>query len=122
MLRTTLDAGGAHLDGLYYCPHHPTAGAPPYRQACECRKPKPGMLLRAARELSIDLDRSWVVGDRHGDLQLAWSVGARAALVKTGYGRGELDYHSAGWSRQPDLVAEHLLEAVERILWTEDGR
>jgi D-glycero-D-manno-heptose 1,7-bisphosphate phosphatase len=57
-----------------------------------------------------------VVGDRHGDLTLAWSVGARGALVKTGYGLGELLHLSPRWPRPPDIVAEHALEAVERIL------
>jgi D-glycero-D-manno-heptose 1,7-bisphosphate phosphatase len=116
LLRAALDSGGAHLDAIYYCPHHPSVGEPPYRQECDCRKPRPGMLLRAEAELQADLKRSWVIGDRHGDLQLAWKVGARAALVKTGYGLGEVEYEAPRWPRQPDLVAEHLLEAVERIL------
>ena len=91
-------------------------GEPPYRQECDCRKPRPGLLKRAEAELHADLGRSWVIGDRHGDLELAWRVGARAALVKTGYGRGELEHHAPRWERPPDLVAEHVLEAVERIL------
>jgi D-glycero-D-manno-heptose 1,7-bisphosphate phosphatase len=114
-----LQAGDARLDGLYVCMHHPSAGAPPYRQDCDCRKPRPGMLLQARRELDLDLARSWVVGDRHGDLQVAWNVGARGALVKSGYGLGEWEHHAPRWPRQPDLVAEHLLEAVERILFAE---
>lgn len=115
-VREALGAGGAHLDGLYVCPHHPTEGQPPYRQDCQCRKPRPGLLRRAEQELGADLARSWVIGDRHGDLELAWTVGARAAMVRTGYGLGELTYQSSRWKRQPDLVADHLLEAVERIL------
>jgi D-glycero-D-manno-heptose 1,7-bisphosphate phosphatase len=109
-------AGGARLDAVYVCMHHPTAGHPPYRMDCDCRKPRPGMLRRAEAELGVDLARSWVIGDRHGDLQLAWNAGARAALVKTGYGLGELLYHAPAWSRAPDLVAENLLEAVDSIL------
>ena len=66
------------------------SGEPPYREDCDCRKPRPGLLRRAEAELGADLARSWVIGDRHGDLQLAWNVGARGALVKTGYGLGEL--------------------------------
>ena len=115
-LRAAMEAGGARLDGLYVCAHHPSLGAPPYRQDCECRKPKPGMLRRAQAELGADLGRSWVVGDRHADMELAWNAGARAALVKSGYGLGELVYHASSWPRPPDLVAENLLEAVERIL------
>jgi D-glycero-D-manno-heptose 1,7-bisphosphate phosphatase len=115
-LRAAMEGGGARLDGLFVCLHHPSVGEPPYRQDCDCRKPRPGLVRRAEKELGLDLARSWVVGDRHGDLQLAWSVGARAALVASGYGRGELQHHAPRWSRPPDLVAEHLLEAVERIL------
>jgi D-glycero-D-manno-heptose 1,7-bisphosphate phosphatase len=115
-LREALAAGGAHLDGLYFCPHHPTLGEPLYRQDCDCRKPRPGMLRRAEAELGIDLERSWVVGDRLGDLELAWKVGARGALVKTGYGLGELAYDVPRAKRAPDLVAEHLLQAVLHIV------
>jgi D-glycero-D-manno-heptose 1,7-bisphosphate phosphatase len=114
-LRARMAAGGARLDGVYVCVHHPSVGEPPYRQDCDCRKPKPGLLLRAAAELDVDLRRSWVIGDREGDLKLAWSVGARAALVRTGYGRGELRWNAPVWPRQPDFVAEHVLEAVLRI-------
>ena len=114
-LRARMSEGGARLDGVYVCMHHPSVGEPPYRQECDCRKPRPGMLLRAARELDVELRRSYVIGDREGDLKLAWSVGARAVLVKSGYGRGELRWNAPQWARQPDFVAEHLLEAVERI-------
>ena len=120
-MNDALEAGGAHLDGVYYCPHHPSAGEPPYRQDCQCRKPRPGLLHRAAQELGIDLGRSWVVGDREADVSLARSVGARSVLVKTGYGRGELLWHAPSWPRPPDVVAEHLLEAAERILSEAEG-
>jgi D-glycero-D-manno-heptose 1,7-bisphosphate phosphatase len=120
-VEASLAAGGARLDGIYYCPHHPSAGTPPYRQDCDCRKPRPGLLRRAAKDLDLDLARSYVVGDRLGDLELAWSVGARAVLVKSGYGLGELTYHAPGWTRQPDLVADHLLEAVARIVAESEG-
>lgn len=116
LLTTSMQAGGARLDGIYYCPHHPSAGEPPYRQDCACRKPKPGLVQRAASDLGVDLARSWVVGDRDADLALARNVGARAVLVKTGYGLGEILWHASSWPRPPDLVADHLLQAVERIL------
>jgi D-glycero-D-manno-heptose 1,7-bisphosphate phosphatase len=122
-LRAQMQGGGARLDGIYVCVHHPSVGEPPYRQECDCRKPKPGLLLRASADLDVDLKRSYVIGDREGDLRLAWSVGARGVLVKTGYGLGELRHNAARWPRQPDLVAEHLLEAVQRIVCeSRDGR
>ena len=115
-LRAAMEASGARLDAIYYCPHHPEVGEPPYRLDCDCRKPRPGMMWRAAAELGADLPRSFVVGDRHRDLTLAWSVGARGVLVKTGYGLGELVHLSPRWPRPPDLVAEHVLDAVEQAL------
>jgi D-glycero-D-manno-heptose 1,7-bisphosphate phosphatase len=115
-LRRGIEAGGARFDAVYACLHHPSVGEPPYRADCDCRKPRPGLLRRAEAELGADLARSWVIGDRHSDLLLAWSVGARGALVRSGYGLGELTYLAERWPRQPDLVAENLLEAVERIL------
>jgi D-glycero-D-manno-heptose 1,7-bisphosphate phosphatase len=115
-LGTAMSRGGARLDGVYFCLHHPSVGQPPYRQDCDCRKPRPGLVRRAAQDLDIDLTRSWVIGDREGDLQLGWNVGARAALVKTGYGMGELEHRGALLPRPPDVVAEHLLDAVQQIL------
>ena len=115
-LRSAIESGGARLDGIYVCPHHPSVGPPPYRQDCDCRKPRPGLLKRAEEDLGIDLAASYVVGDRHGDLELAWRAGARAVLVRSGYGRGELEYHAPSWPRQPDIVAEDLLEAVLKII------
>lgn len=77
---------GGRLDRIYYCPHHPTMGIAPYDVDCQCRKPRPGMLLRAAEELGIDLAASYVVGDRLGDMKAGRAVGATAILVLTGYG------------------------------------
>lgn len=116
VLKSRVESAGARLDGIYYCPHHPSAGEPPYRQDCDCRKPRPGMLHRAAKDLDINLAKSWVVGDRLGDLELAWSVGARACLVRTGYGIGEIEHWMPGWKRKPDFVAENALEAALHII------
>lgn len=107
---------GARLDGIYYCPHHPTVGDPPYRQECDCRKPRPGLVLAAARDLSIDVGRSFMVGDKHSDIRFAHALGIPGILVETGYGRGEIEQWSAGWEERPDYVATDLLEAVEWIL------
>jgi D-glycero-D-manno-heptose 1,7-bisphosphate phosphatase len=116
LLARELERGGARLDAIYYCPHHPTVGEPPYRQDCDCRKPRPGLIHRAAEELNLDLARCWMVGDRHSDMELARSAGVRAAFVLTGYGRGEMEHQSETWAHRPDLVAENLLEAARRII------
>lgn len=111
-----LGAAGARLDGLYVCTHHPDEGEPPYRQSCDCRKPRPGLLRRAARELGLDLARSVMVGDKISDVAVGQSVGAAGVLVLTGYGRGEWEHQRAGWTSKPDHVAEDLLDAVDWAL------
>jgi len=108
-MRKELSAAGAHLTASYYCPH---ASA----DSCACRKPKPGMLQQAAREHALDLHRSFVVGDRYGDMTLAFSAGAAAVFVTTGYGLGDLHWHGDTWPRQPNIIAADLAEAVDWIL------
>ncbi len=72
---------GAFLDGIYYCPHHPTEGTFPYRVSCQCRKPKPGLVQRACSELDLDATGSYVVGDQMSDMELATQVGAKGILI-----------------------------------------
>ena len=115
-LAARLKDAGAHLDGLYVCPHHPTEGEPPWRAVCDCRKPAPGLLLRAAAEMGLDLAASTMVGDKESDLVPARRVGARAVLVLTGYGRGEWEYRRARFEVVPDYVAGDLLDAVDWVL------
>jgi D-glycero-D-manno-heptose 1,7-bisphosphate phosphatase len=83
---------------------------------CDCRKPKPGLIRRAAEELLIDLEQSWMVGDRYSDIELARNAGVSAAFILSGYGRGEWEFQRAAWTTEPDLVAEDLLEAVRKII------
>ena len=104
---------GAHLDGIYVCIHHPTEGVPPYRAVCDCRKPKPGLLQRAAADHDLDLRHSALVGDKPSDLVAARAVGAQGVLVLTGYGLGEWEYRRHRFRVAPDHVAEDLLDAVE---------
>ncbi len=119
-LADELGRGGARLDAVYYCPHHPSVGESPYRLDCDCRKPRPGLIRRAAEELGVDLGRSWMVGDRYSDTELARNAGVRSAFVLTGYGRGELEHQSHAWAHRPDLVAENLLDAVGKILMSDE--
>jgi len=109
LMTKEITAAGARLDAIYYCPHTSA-------DACESRKPKPGMLERAAREHGLDLRRSFVVGDRSVDIELARNVGARGILVRTGYGEGELAWHASKWAVQPDFIAQTLTEAAGWIL------
>ena len=115
MLRQLKEAG-ARLDGVYVCTHHPTEGALPYRTDCECRKPKAGLLQRAARELGLDLTASTMIGDKASDLDCGRAVGAQAVLVLTGYGLGDWEYRRNSFRVPPDHVAEDLLDAVEWVL------
>lgn len=114
-LQQSLRDEGAHVDAIYYCAHHPSVGDPPYRQDCDCRKPKPGLVNRAARDLDIALEQSWMVGDRYSDIELARNAGVHAALVLSGYGRGEYESQRGYWQHHPDLVSEDLLAAVTSI-------
>ncbi len=83
-LDAKLQQEGARVDAYYHCPHHPEHGPPPYRQECECRKPRPGMLLRAAREHDLELESSWMIGDSLRDLEAGRAAGTRCILVATG--------------------------------------
>lgn len=99
---------GTSIDAFYYCPHHPEYGL--YR-SCECRKPKPGMLLSAAKELNINLEKSWMLGDKYIDLLAAHAAGVRGALVQTGYGKQDLHH------LQPEhMTVADLPTAVSMIL------
>lgn len=108
MLRE-LEAAGARVNGIYYCPHNST-------DACACRKPKTGMIERATQEHNIDVPRSFVVGDRYGDMELAFRASCQAIFVRTGYGLGEETWHAKDWPRQPDAIVDTLQRAVDWIL------
>jgi D-glycero-D-manno-heptose 1,7-bisphosphate phosphatase len=118
-MKKLLESEEAHLDGIYYCPHHPDIGVPPYRQKCRCRKPATGMIEAAMKEFALDLSQSYMVGDRGVDIEFAHHIGAKAILVLTGYGKGEWEYSGAQWKVKPDHVAQDLLEAVQWILQQE---
>ena len=108
-LNQHLAAAGARLDGLYVCPHHPDEG-------CPCRKPKPELLLRAARDLDLDLTHSYLVGDRYQDLETAANAGVKGILVLTGYGREEYESLRDKAKVAPVYVAQDLADAAAWIL------
>ncbi len=102
-----LGVGGAYLDGIYFCPHHPHKGyngeVPELKIACDCRKPKPGMLLKAERDFNIDLSQSWVIGDGENDIKAGKTAGCRTALI------GSKDCGQ-------DIMVDSLLSAVKQIV------
>lgn len=101
-----VEAAGGHVEGIYFCPHRPD-------EECACRKPEPGMLTQAAKELDLDLAGSYLIGDAKSDVQAALAVGASAILVLTGRGVDQLEtmVNFNGKFR----VAKDLLEAVTVI-------
>lgn len=104
--------GGAHLDGIYYCPHHPEHGVYPYKQACECRKPHPGLIKKAAKELAIDLASSFMVGDHNTDITAGQRAGVKTILITTGRGKEE----KGELKSPPEHFAPDLLSAARWIL------
>src|SRR5258707_14834427 len=93
--------------------HHRGEGQPPYRADCDCRKPRPGLLHRAAADLDLDLAASVMVGDKLSDVAAGHAVGAAGVLVLTGYGRGGGEDQSPPGPVKPDHVAEDLLDPGE---------
>ena len=121
-LAARLAERGVRLDRVLHCPHHPTQGAPPWRTACACRKPAPGMILQAARELDLDLAGSWIVGDSERDLAAGAAAGVPGILVATGKGAEE-HRRLVAESRPPEHfvadmgAAARLILSAESYLW-----
>lgn len=101
-----LAKAGVRIDGFYYCPHHPDIDGP-----CPCRKPAPGLLFQAARELGLDLEASWMIGDKASDARAGKAAGCRSLLVESGHGRSEKTL------LPPDVpVCANFSEAVRLVL------
>ena len=107
-LSRLLGKEGAHVDRYYYCPHHPD-GKGEYKKICDCRKPMPGLLLQAAKEMGLDLTRCAIVGDKASDIGAGHAVGAKSVLVMTGY--GEKEWKTWKEDFKPTHVAKDLLTA-----------
>ena len=115
-LNELLETELAYLDAIYYCPHHPTEGTAPYRRACNCRKPHPGMVEQAIDDLQLGKRRLFVVGDKLTDIELAKRAGAEGILVLTGYGREEKKQLDKIGKAQPAYIATDLLQAIQWII------
>ena len=115
VLLTRFEAGGARLDAIYYCPHHPNDG-------CRCRKPQPAMIHRAVADLALDLSRAYVIGDQPRDIELARQVGARGVLVLSGQTRRDALHDMEPSGIAPHFVAEGLSDAVAWIFEDVEGR
>lgn len=106
-METQLGAEGAYLDGIYYCPHHPNKGyegeIPELKIDCDCRKPKPGMLVKAAHNYNVDLSGSWMIGDGENDIKAGKAAGCQTALI------GEGEYGQ-------DMTGESLFSIINRLL------
>jgi D-glycero-D-manno-heptose 1,7-bisphosphate phosphatase len=105
-METLLGIDGAYIDGIYYCPHHPDKGfegeVPELKIDCSCRKPKPGLILKAVNDFNIDLENSWMVGDSQADIQAGRNAGCKTALI------GKNNYNQ-------DLSVESLLEFTKML-------
>jgi D-glycero-D-manno-heptose 1,7-bisphosphate phosphatase len=107
---------GARIDGIYACPHDLSSKLLEYRVDCDCRKPKTGLLKKAAAELPVDKERCYMVGDKYSDIQTGFNFGCISIMVNTGYGLGEQKLYGEAWRRKPDYTAENLLHAVKLII------
>lgn len=114
-LESQLGAGGAYLDGLYFCPHHPDKGFPDevteLKGPCYCRKPEPGLIDQACRDLGIGRQYSWMVGDTNSDVEAGRRAGLRTVLLRSGHAGSDAKY-----ATRPDYIASDLEDAVEWIL------
>ncbi len=114
-LETELAMAGAKIDAIYYCPHHPERGflgeKSELKIECSCRKPEPGLLLKAKRDFNIDIKKSYLIGDKTSDILAGKRAGCRTILVKTGYGGKDKLF-----SVEPDFSADNLLTAVNNII------
>jgi D-glycero-D-manno-heptose 1,7-bisphosphate phosphatase len=111
-----LAGSGGSIDAYYYCPHLPNAVIDKYRQVCRCRKPSPGLIEQACRELELDLHRSVMIGDRWRDIASGAAAGTRTVLVRSGHGAHEEAAPEAGVAA--DAIVNNLMEAVGWTLRT----
>jgi D-glycero-D-manno-heptose 1,7-bisphosphate phosphatase len=115
-MKMLLEREGAAVDGIFFCPHYPKGKVPEYSRSCDCRKPRTGLIEMACSQFPVDMENSYVIGDRCSDMELARKSGLKGILVKTGYGLGDLEYVFPDLPFKPFHVAEDLLDAVKWIV------
>jgi D-glycero-D-manno-heptose 1,7-bisphosphate phosphatase len=109
-----MTAGGARIEAFYHCPHHPLGTIAELRVTCDCRKPRPGLITRAAADLNLDLSRSFTIGDRLKDVEAGQAAGTRTVLVRTGYGAADEKAQPARVT--PHAIADNLAGAAAWVL------
>ncbi len=105
---------GAYVDDIFFCPHHPEGSVPEYSIECQCRKPKPGLVLGAEKKYRLDLERSFVIGDMERDIETGKALNMKTILVLTGKGAETKEKLTAA-GKTPDFIAEDLLDAANFI-------
>ncbi|MFH1351800.1 MAG: HAD family hydrolase [Pseudomonadota bacterium] len=119
LITTFLNERGAIIDGIFFCPHYPQGKVPEYSGECDCRKPNRGLIDQACHAFQIDMSRSFVVGDRYTDIELAHRCNLKGIMVKTGYGLGDMQYILPQGNIKPSYIARDLLDAVKWIVENE---
>jgi len=115
-MRALMEKEGAFVDGIFFCPHYKRGSVPEYSIECDCRKPGTGLIEQASKAFEIEMDNSYVIGDRYSDIELAVLSGMKGILVTTGYGQGDIDYVFPRLSFKPAHIARDLLHAVRWII------
>lgn len=114
-LQEELSKFDVFIDEIYICPHYAEGKIKRYVKDCSCRKPKPGMLLKAKDKFSLDFSQSFLIGDKISDIGAGFNVGCKTVLVLTGYGKEELERQEQ-WLYQPDYIANNLYSAASWII------
>lgn len=110
-----LEAEGARLDDMFYCPHLPDGTVPEYTMDCRCRKPETGMLEDAAAKHGLDLGASYMIGDKATDVEVGQRAGCRTVLLRSGFGERVISGEYQ-WQVEPDFVADTLVEAIDWVV------
>ena len=120
-MKKKLEEENAYIDAIYYCPHYSKATIKKYKIDCDCRKPKPGMLKRAERDLNLDLKGSFLIGDKMSDIEAGYRAGCKTILVLTGHGNDELKKNSK-INIKPNYISKDLFTAIQIIKRNNSGK